>query len=261
MKRHLRLYLSFVKTSLVTELQYRENFFLLTLINFGWGLVYVFLYVFIFQHIDQVGDWTYERSLVLAATFLLVHSLVKSLFRQNLKKIARFVYLGELDSVLLKPVSPQFYLSLRQFYLRPFIRFILGWFILGYVLVQNNITVSLASVVLYLFFLLTSCLIVYSLWFMSCLLSFWFGNIENIYELFHPILRVTALPFDILPGLLANIFFYLLPLTFITTIPAKALLGLISFPYLLYGVFISLLLLFLSSKLLAFALKYYQSVG
>lgn len=261
MKRYLRIYKSFLRTSIIADLQYRGSFFLLVLVNLGWGLVYIFLYNFIFRHIDKVGDWTYERSLVLAATFLIVNTLNKFLFRQNLKKFAQMIYYGDLDLVLTKPLSSQFYISLRQFYLRPFIRFILAWLILIIVLLQTNIQVTFLSFLNYLFLLLISTIISYSLWFMSCCSAFWLGNIENIYELFHPILRVTALPFDILPTVLKEVFFLVIPLVFIATIPAKAILGLVSWPTIIYGIFISLFLLYLSHKLWKFALIRYSSAS
>lgn len=261
MWRCLKIYQYFFKNSFAAETQYRANFFLLTLMSLGWGLVYIFLYVFIFAYIDKVGDWTYERSLILGATFLLVHALNGFLFGQNLKKIAQIIYSGDLDLILVKPISSQFYISLRQFYLRPFVRFILAWVVLGIVLTQTNIKVTLLSFLSYLFLLIISTIIVYSLWFMTCCSVFWIGNIENIYELFNPILRTTALPFDILPGVLKEIVFFVIPLVFITTIPAKVLFGLTSWPTVFYGIFIAGLLLFLSHKLWNFALSRYSSAS
>lgn len=261
MWRYLKIYKAFFKNSIIAEAQYRANFILLIIINIGWALVYIFLYVFIFNHIDQVGDWTYERSLILAATFLIAHSLSKFFFRKNLSNFARLVYYGNLDLILVKPLSSQFYTSLRQFYLRPFIRFVFAWAVLVVVLIQNNIQVTLWVFLSYLFLLLISTIITYSLWFMTCCSVFWIGNIENIYEFFHPILRATALPFDILPGILKEIFFFVIPLVFISTIPAKALLSFVSWSTVLYGIFIASLLLFLSHKLWNFALIRYSSAS
>ncbi|MFC1711357.1 ABC transporter permease [Patescibacteria group bacterium] len=261
MARYLSLYKSFLKASIIAELQYRGNFFLQVLVNLGWGLVYILLYSFIFAHIEKVGDWTYERSLVLAATFLIIQTINKFLFRQNLKKFSQMIYLGDLDLVLTKPLSSQFYISLKQFYLRPFVRFILAIIILLIVLAQTGIKVSFVSFMSFLVIIVISTVIVYSLWFMSCCSAFWLGNIENIYELFHPILRITALPLDILPGFLKEIFFFVIPLVFIATIPAKTLLGLVSWSTILYGFIISIVLLFLSHKLWNFALKNYSSAS
>lgn len=261
MWRYLKIYKAFFKNSIIAEAQYRVNFFLLIIMSLSWGLVYVFLYVFIFKHIDQVGDWTYERSLVLAATFLLASTLNKFLFGQNLRKFAQIVYKGDLDLILTKPLSSQFFVSLRQFYFRPFVRFILAWVVIVVVLTQNKIQITFLSSLSYLFFLLISTIITYCLWFISCCSVFWIGNIENIYEFFHPILRATALPFDILPGILKEIVFFVVPLVFIATIPAKILLGLVSWPTVLYGIFIAGFLLFLSHKLWNFALTRYSSAS
>ena len=261
MPNYFKLYRSFVRNSILIDLQYRSNFFLFSLASLGWGLVYIFLYVFIFNNIDKVGDWTYERSLVLAATFLIVNALNKVLFEQNLKRIVFLVYQGDLDLILAKPLSSQFLVSLRQFSLKPFLRFILSWLILGVVLYKAHISINLINFLGFLFMLFISTIIIYSLWFMSCCLVFWLGNIENIYQFFHPVLRTTALPFDILPGILNELMFFVIPLVFIATIPAKTLLGLVSFPTILYGVFIAGFLLYLSHRFWSFCLRHYSSAS
>lgn len=261
MKRYLRIYKAFLKNSVMAESQYRGNFFLLILLNFGWALVYIFLYTFIFKNIDQVGDWTYERSLVLAATFLLITALTSFLFKQNLSRIAQLVYYGGLDLILTKPLSSQFYVSLRQFYLRPFLRFIFGWLVLFTVLFKTNIQINFLLFFSYLFMMLIAVLVGYSLWFMSCCLVFWLGNVENIHEGFYAVLRITALPFDLFPGVLKEFVFFVVPLVFVSTIPAKTLLGLVSLPAVLYGVFIALFLLYLSHALWNYALTTYSSAS
>lgn len=261
MWRYLRLYKNFVKASIITDLQYRGSFFLTALMSLGWGLAYLLLYVFIFQFIDKVGDWTYEGVLILASTMLIVHALCSFLFHNGLKNFSYTVYEGDLDFILLKPLSSQFYISLRQFYLKPFLRFILAWLVLAMVLYNTNVNIAFWGFLIYIFLIIIATIIVYSLWFIICLSVFWLGNIENIYEFFHPILRITSLPFDIFPSPIKEIVFFVIPLVFIATIPAKALLGLATAPTILYGVFISLFLLFLSHKLWHLALKKYSSVS
>jgi ABC-2 type transport system permease protein len=261
MNRYFKIYQKFVQNSLMADLQYRLNFLMLLIMNLGWASVYIFLYRFIFNYIDQVGDWDFPKSMVLAGTILLLRSLSGLFFRRNFKKFPQLIYKGELDFVLLKPVSSQFYSSLRVFYLRPFIRFVLGWIILLVVLMQKHFSVSLNQVMVYLLLLIVSLVVIYSLWFMICCSIFWLGNIENISEVFPPFLRVAIFPLDILPGFLKEFFFLVIPLAFIATVPAKALLGLISWPTVLYGIFISSLFLYLSHKLWNFALKNYSSAS
>jgi ABC-2 type transport system permease protein len=261
MKRYFKIYQKFVQNSLMADLQYRANFFMLLLMNLGWALVYIFLYRFIFNYIQKVGDWDFSRSMVLAATILLIRSFSGLFFRRNFKRFPQLIYQGDLDFILLKPLSAQFYSSLRLFYLRPFIRFVLGWIILLSVIGQNQISPSGVQIAVYLLLLLVSLLIVYSLWFIICCSIFWLGNIENISEAFPPILRVAIFPLDILPGFLKEFFFLVVPLAFMATVPVKALLGLISWPTILYGLFISLFLLFLSTRLWHLGLKTYSSAS
>lgn len=260
-KRYLKLYFYFFKASLIREGQFRFNFYLTSLTNFLWGLVYLILYKFIFGYITEVGGWHYENLLVLAATFLLVNSLAKAFFELNFTKFAYRIYYGDLDLILTKPLSSQFYISLREFSFRPFLRFLMACGVLIMVISNNQIKIGLSNIILFLFLIILSLILIYSLWFLTLTLVFWLGNVENIYELFHPFLRFTVIPLDILPKFLKSFFFFIFPLIFITTIPVKTLFGLISWPAIIYGIFISFFLLFLSHKLWNFALKHYSSAS
>lgn len=261
MKRYFKIYFAFLKNSLIREGEYRFNLFFTSLINFLWGLVYLLLYKFIFGHIDEVGDWSYERLLILASAFLVVNSLTKAFFELNFRKIAQLVYYGELDLVLAKPLSSQFFVSLREFSFRPFLRFLMGCLVLVLVVIYSKIKIEPSNIFLFIILLLISLTIVYSLWFLSLNLIFWLGNIENIYELFHPFLRFTVIPLDILPPVAKEIFFFCFPLIFVTTVPVKTLMGLTSWPTIFYGFFITFLLLFLSHKIWQFNLRHYSSAS
>lgn len=261
MKRYLNLYFSFVKASFIRESQFRFNLLLTAFINFIWGLVYLLLYKFIFGHITEVGDWNYESLLILAAAFLVVNSLVKTFFELNFSKIATTVYYGDLDLILTKPISSQFYISLRELSFRPFLRFLMGCFVLYFVVLKTNVQITFFNAALFIFLILLSVVLVYALWFISLCLVFWIGNIENIYEFFHPILRFTVIPLDVLPKFLKGFFFFVIPLVFITTIPVKTLVGQASWPTILYGIFIASLLLLLSHKLWNLALTRYSSAS
>lgn len=197
----------------------------------------------------------------MAATFLVINSLTKVFFSHNFKKLASLVYYGELDLVLVKPLSSQFYVSLREFSWHTLLRFLMGCSVLLVVATSSKIEISFLNFALFLAMLVFSIVIVYSLWFMSLNLVFWLGNISNIYEFFHPILRLTVIPLDILPPILKHFFFFVFPLAFVITIPVKTLLGLISWPTVFYGIFISLFLLFLSHKVWQFNLKHYSSAS
>jgi ABC-2 type transport system permease protein len=261
MKHWLRLYYFFVKTSIITDLQYRGNFFLLILVYTLWGGAYLSLYLFIFQHLEGVADWNLQRSLTLSATFLIIHALNRMFFARNLRCFPQLVYQGDLDLILIKPISSQFFVSLRRFNFIPLLRFFISCLILILILRQNAAEISFLSFINYFLFLIIATIITYSLWFMICCSIFWLGNIENIFELFHPIFRMTNFPLDILPTILKEILFFIIPLAFITTVPAKALFGFISWPTVFYGIFISLFFFFLSTRLWHLALKTYSSVS
>ena len=81
---------------------------------------------------------------------------------------------------------------------------------------------GLLSFVLMLF---AASVIVYALWLMLATLCFWFVRIQNIEMIFWNVFEAGRFPIMIYPGWLQWTLTYLIPLAFITTIPAGALLG------------------------------------
>jgi ABC-2 type transport system permease protein len=67
--------------------------------------------------------------------------------------------------------------------------------------------------------------IVYAIWFMLTTTAFWFVRVENITELFNGVFRAGQFPVTVFPGWIRIFFTFVVPVAFITTVPAEALIG------------------------------------
>lgn len=261
LRRYLRLYLVLVKLNLARELQFRAHFILDNLVTVIWSSILILYYVFIFQFVSQVRGWTLPQVLVLTGIYLSFKSILKSVIEQNFSQFARIIYRGELDFYLLKPVNSQFLLSFFRFSLRSLVRLALGLGVLVWGLSLTPVPFTVMGGVQAILSFLLGLVIVYSLWFMSLLLVFYLGNIDNLYYLFMPIFQVSRMPIPVFPKPVEVLFTLVIPLVFVATVPVQAIWQTVAWSTIGYGIFMSFSLLWLSHKLWKLALRSYVSAS
>ncbi|KHG65608.1 ABC transporter permease [Thermus sp. 2.9] len=239
--RYLRVYLLFLRLSLAAEMEYRLNFLLglfssaLTLLGALFGLL------LLYQGGYRPGGWAWEEALLVLAAFTLLQGLGSTLLAPNLNKIVEHVQQGTLDFVLLKPLDPQFWLSLRVF--SPWG---LGDFLLGVGLLLyggSRLGLGLGDYFLFAFYWLVGALILYSLWFLLATTSIWFVKIYNVTEVLRGLLEAGRFPASSYPALYRFFFTFVVPVAFLTTVPAEAALGRGEAPWVALGLALGLFLL------------------
>src|SRR3989344_4383540 len=114
MKRYLKIFWAFFTNSLIREMQFRSHFWIYVIVNLIWAGLALATFKFIFGQINQVGDWTFPAILLLTAVFYLFDRFFQFLFETNFHRFNFLVNSGDLDLILTKPLSAQFFISLRQ---------------------------------------------------------------------------------------------------------------------------------------------------
>ena len=261
MRRYLKLYWSFLANCLMREMEFRGNFLLYSLINLIWAALALVSFVFIFDHVTEIAGWTLPQLLLLTATFYFFDRLFDAFFEVNFTRFNWLVNLGELDFILAKPASAQFFVSLRHFSFASLFGAFSMLILIIYLIAKYFWPVAILNLFLYGLVIILALIIVYSLWFSTLMLVFWLGNIDNIHHLFRPLYEVIRIPTDITGAVLKPILTYLIPLAFVATIPAQSLTGNINWGLVAYGVLAAGFLLWLSHRLWLFALKHYTSVS
>jgi ABC-2 type transport system permease protein len=104
-------------------------------------------------------------------------------------------------------------------------------------------------------------MILYSLWFILGATSIWFVKIYNITEVLRGLLEACRYPIIAYPVGYRFFFTFVVPVAFLTTIPAQAMLGEIQFTWVLGSGFLALLLFFISTQFWRFALRFYTSAS
>lgn len=103
--------------------------------------------------------------------------------------------------------------------------------------------------------------ILYSLWFVLSATSIWFVKVWNATEVLRSVLAAGRYPMSAYPPALRLVFTVVVPVAFLTTVPAQAILGLAEPRWLLASGLMAVLALGVSRTFWRFALRHYTSAS
>ena len=259
--RHARSIARFWSSSLAAEMEYQLNLLIEVAATLGTLAGSLFSLSLFYGHGAQLGGWSWDAALVVLGFYTLLDGFSTTLLRPNLGQLVKQVQNGGLDFVLLKPMDSQIWLSLRT---------ISPWglpeMLLGVVLIvlgssRAGATFSPMLVLCALLMLLSGLLILYSLWFVLAATSIWFVKVWNATEVLRSLLAAGRYPVTAYPPGLRVLFSSLLPVAFLTTVPAQAMLGMISAKAVLLSLLIAAVSVGASRALWTLALRHYTSAS
>jgi ABC-2 type transport system permease protein len=259
--RYSRVYWACLRNCLARELEFRSSFALSAGSTVLWAIFSMLLAGLIFTNVRQVAGWDLDRMFVLTGSFLIVEGLSSALFQRNMQRLSEMVNKGELDFVLIRPISSQFLVSIRYVDFGDVPTAIVGF---GYVVIglgRLGITPGPLEIASYLVLLMSALLSLYSLWFMAVTLVLWTGRINNISAIMPPFIELGRMPSDIYRGIVKPLLTYGLPIAAIATLPSQALLGILEASALPYQLLLTAVLLWASSRFWHYSLRRYTSAS
>ena len=260
-RRYWRSLRRFWFTSLQAELEYRLNVAVELLSVIGNLAGSLFVLQLLFGRNSTLGGWSWNAALVVLGIYTLLDGFTSCLLQPNLSKIVSHVQNGTLDFVLLKPIDSQFWLSTRHFSPWGLPGLLAGVALIGWAVQHGGNQLTPAQLALALLLLLAGALILYSLWFLLAALSIWFVKIWNATEVLRYTLVAGRYPISSYPQALRLLFTFVLPVAFLTTVPAEALLGRASLHWALGSLLAAGLSLVGTRLFWQFALRHYTSAS
>jgi len=259
MQRYLKVLRLFWGAAIASELEYRINFLVATLTSLG-NLAGSLFGLFLFYRTGYTfNGWSWEAALVVLGIFTLLQGFSATFLASNLNRIVRHVQEGTLDFILLKPIRSQFWLSTHTLSPWGLPDLIFGSIIIGYA--GKRLGVGINGYLLGVLPLLFSFVILYSLWFMLGSMSIWFVKIYNVTEVLRGLLEAGRYPIAAYPTAYRFFFTFVMPVAFLTTVPAQALLGRSEISWLIGAAILAVVLFFVSTWFWRFALRFYTSAS
>ncbi len=259
MKRYFQLLRLFWSTAIAAEMEYRVNFLLAALSSLG-NLAGSLFSLFLFYRTGYTfAGWSWQEALVVLGIFTLLQGLSATFLVPNLNRIVRHVQEGTLDFVLLKPISSQFWLSAYTLSPWGLPDMAFGLFLIGYA--GNQIGLGWNLYLLSILPLGFGFISLYSLWFMLGATSIWFVKIYNVTEVLRGLVEAGRYPIAAYPAAYRVFFTFVVPVAFLTTVPAEAMLNRGETSWLFGSGLLAIALLYASRIFWQFALRFYTSAS
>lgn len=225
MTRYFRLVRIFTGATISAQLEYRANFFgalLASLGEVGVALLGIGV-VFGQPGTRTVGGWSFREALLVTGFFMLTEGFISVFVQPNMSRIAEAIRTGNMDFTLLKPVDAQFNVSTRNLNVMRTPDLLIG---LGLILyAAAGLSITPAGVVYAAVLYLSALVIVYCIWLGLSTTAFWFVKTQNATELFNGLFGAARFPTSAFPAPVRFVLTFVVPVAFITTIPAQAMTG------------------------------------
>lgn len=262
MKRYLKTLAVFWSSSISTEMEYRANFALATLSSLATlGGALFALWALMRQGYAMAG-WSFDQALVVVGIYTLLDGLQQTLLAPNRQQINEFVREGTLDFVLIKPIDAQFWLSARKVSVWGIPNTLLGLGLIVYV--ASFRLEPAAGVIDYLRLMLpltAGITIYYALGYTLSTLTIWFTKLSNVTHAMQALLEAGRYPIHAYPAAYRAFFTFVLPVAFMTTVPAEALLGRGGAAWVAGGLTAAAVLVVVSRLFWLYALRFYTSAS
>lgn len=258
-QRYLKILTLFWETAISAELEYRVNFLISAITSLG-SLIGSMFSLFLFYRTGYSFEgWSWEEALIVLGIFTILQGISTTILVPNLNRIVTHVQDGTLDFVLLKPLSSQFWLSTRMISPWGTPDLIFGCSIVVYE--GNKLGLTVRDYLDSLLPLSFGIMSLYSIWFILGATSIWFVKIYNVTEVLRGLLEAGRYPMVAYPMAYRFFFTFIVPVAFLTTIPAESILGRTQISWVMGSGLLALALLIFSAKFWEFALKFYTSAS
>jgi ABC-2 type transport system permease protein len=234
-RRHLRLWRRFLAQAVVRETHYRAHFLttlLVGLVQLGLGIVPILL---LFGYADEVRGWSRAEVIALVGMYQVVSGLMATFVAPNLNRMTTYITEGELDAILLRPVSSQFYLTLRWINVAELSNVASGIVVLILGLVQADISPNPLEILQALVLAATGLVLLVCVWSAMSFLAFWLQSVNPIGFVFLNLTEAGRYPLAFFPTAVRAFLTFAFPVAFATTFPIQALAGDLPWPPLAAG--------------------------
>jgi len=220
----------------------------------------ILLLTLVFGNQQVYVGWTKAEAYLVLGIWNLLNYSGWAFFGINLSRLEQNILSGEFDFVLLKPLSSAWFASFYDFSVNNLISALAGFVLIGYyffvergILTWERILLGCAGIIVGLIFWYAFYLI---------LASFGLANPRNGFlALAKEILGLTRYPVNVYGHTLQFVFYTLIPIAFVSTVPASLITGKIGGIYLIVGAGLAILFVRLSYWVWNRNVKKYVSAG
>lgn len=259
-KKYLRVWWKMTMAIFQADLANRLAAFLLI---FGKVLRFLFFLGFLILlmgRIKTLAGYDLGQVIFFFLTFNLIDITVQ-LFLRGVYHFRPLIVSGNFDLLLIKPLHPIFSSLASHADVLDLITFIplVGYMI--FFITSGQITTTFLGIILYCLLLIGAFLIALALHILVLAVGILTTEVDHLIWIYRDLTGMGRFPLDIYREWLRNFLIFVVPVGVIMTFPAKALMGLLSWPWVIFSFSLAGILLFLSLRFWNFALRRYSSAS
>ncbi len=230
---------------------------------FGKVVRFLLFFVFLFSVLGEaksLAGFTIEQVIVFFLVFNIVDITSQGLFR-GVYQFRPIIISGAFDYDLLKPL-PSFFRPLFGWSdIADFITLIPLWIGFIYFLVSHSIVDGIFSYVLFIFMMISSFVIAFAFYLFVSAFGVISTEVDHLIWVYRDMTGMGRFPTDIYPKFIQIGLTFFVPVIILVTIPAKAILGILSAQAVLVSIGISIIFLIFSLWFWKKSLTFYSSAS
>lgn len=260
LRRHWKLHRTLMKIGFIADLEFRSNFVTRIATDIFWYIAQITTFEVLYLHTSDIGGWGLPQVRIFLGLLFVSDALYMIFLHENLDRMSTLVSRGDLDFILLKPVSSQFLVSTQKVSTALVGNLIIGsaWLLWSLAQFEN---LSWLKCLWLLILIPTGLLALYSLRFMIASCNVFLTRAENLQYLWWQVYKLGMKPDHMYRPWLKYTLMSLFPVSFIASVPARVVLDTTEPVLILWTFVISGFFLWLSHRLWQWALKQYSSAS
>ncbi len=212
------------RAAVAQQLEYRADLLAKTLMSafwLGWAAVGVSVY---FRFTGDIGGWSYGGVLVVVGMFFAVNGIRQAFLEPNLALMREYVRRGTLDHVLTQPVDSQVLVSLRHLDMHNLVDPLLGLGLVVLGVALSGAVPTVGGVAASALLFVAALVLLYALVLALMALAVLLVGADELGTVSFSVVELSRFPVQAYRQPLQTIL-VVVPVAFLTTLPASALLG------------------------------------
>lgn len=225
MRRYLVTLYACWRASIEAELEYRLNFLVTAVTSVGTVAAALFTLSLFYRPGLTLGGWSWTEVLIVVGFYTMLEGVQASLLAPNYQRLSTHIREGTLDFVLLKPLDSQFVVSTNSFSPWGLPDVLVGVSLIAYAAAQQQPPLPASAILTGLLPFGLAIVILYSMSFLLATLNIYFTKLWNLNMALQSVLQAGRYPVQAYPAGYRALFTYIIPVVFLTTVPAQAVTG------------------------------------
>lgn len=223
MRRYGRLWLSFLRASALADFEYRANISVRIFAEFIWYATQLSVFEVLYLHTSTIHGWDVNAMRVFMGTLFFVDNWYMVLFSENMETMSSMVRKGDLDLYLTKPVDSMFMITCRKVSVAQLVNVALIGVYLLWAVPRLGHPVGALDFLAYGVLCVCGLVIYFALRFLFVMIVVLLQEAGNIQFVWHQLFRLATRPDAIYPGPMRLLVMTVLPVAFLASVPARAL--------------------------------------